>query len=642
MQSQDLTTSLGSMPNSELANVISVKDSNKRTLVGLNNGTQISLRPYIYLNIGDILEFRPCQSDYEDVFKIVGEASIESIHRVRIHPPYNRSLWIAVPPHNFLVTFRERTGPSDGKATKLLEQFHYRGKGLNRLIGRRTVLVAETREHGIIGYGVLSATLAAAKPRFALFDTNFKEQMRSKLINKLVRIPRVVIHPEFRGMGLGVMMAEHLVDYVRDYWDVRGYTPIAVEVVASMTEYHRFFEVAGFVKVGMTSGYVRGIAPLYGTGTWQERPNSINYDFIGHQNPKPYLIYPLDSFVRGILMEKEKLRSDPKKLQLQPKVKGTPIVIRRVSAEYRVKNGITPRAAQVRDAFDVDSRQMNSPVLKDLSLTIDPCDVVLVTGASGSGKSTILKLLSENLHELQKCMDISGTISGLDHTSVARLARVWDDTRPLVDQVGSSVKEAIEILNSVGLAEAHLYVKRPFQISDGQRYRFAVALLCDSKKLLWIADEFASTLDPLTAAIVAKGIRKRAYCSGATLVIAAPHIQNFVDSLIPNTLVTLMWGGMAEIVSLRCRYQILSESVRLRMENTGKQELTDVSVCGIGMHGDRQVIIPVGSLLPRDKETLVLPLEKVIKFSGLMVTTEQRVGEVVYFERYLEDPQGDS
>ena len=239
-------------------------------------------------------------------------------------------------------------------------------------------------------------------------------------------------------------------------------------------------------------------------------------------------------------------------------------------------------------------------------------------------------------------MDISGTISGLEHTSVARLARVWDDTRPLVDQVGSSVKEAIEILNSVGLAEAHLYVKRPFQISDGQRYRFAVALLCDSKKLLWVADEFASTLDPLTAAIVAKGIRKRAYCSGTTLVIAAPHIHNFVDSLVPNTLVTLRWGGLAEIVSIKCRYQILSESVRLRMKNTGKQELTDVSVCGIGMHGNRPVIVPIGSLLPRAEQSLVLPLEKVIEFSGLMVTTEQRVGEVVYFEWYLEDPQGDS
>ena len=633
MQSKDLAPSIGHTPNSEIAEVISVKDSNKRTLVDLNNGTKISLRPYIYLNTGDTIEFRPRQSDYKDVFKIVREASKGSIHRVRIHPPYSKSVWVAVPPHNFLITFRERKDASDGKATKLLEQFHYRGKGLNRLIGRRTVLVAETREHGIIGYGVLCATLAAAKPRFVLFDTNFKEQMRSKLINKLVRIPRVVIHPEFRGIGLGVMMAEHLLDYVRDYWDVRGYTPIAVEVIASMTEYHRFFEAAGFVKAGETSGYDRGIAPLYGTGTWEERPNSVHYDFIGHQKSKPYLIYPLDSFVRGILMEKQRLNSDSQKLQLRPKVNGTPIVMRRVSAEYRVKNGITPRAAQVRDAFDVDSRQMNSPVLKNLSLTIDPGDVILITGASGSGKSTILKLLSEDLHELKESMDISGTISVLDPTSVACLARVWDDTRPLVDQVGSSVKEAIEILNSVGLAEAHLYVKRPFQISDGQRYRFAVALLCDSKKPLWVADEFASTLDPLTAAIVAKGIRKRAHFSGAALVIAAPHIDNFVDSLVPNTMVTLRWGGIAEIVSVRCRCRILSGLLEVRIDSKGKQVLSDVNISGVGVDGNRQVISELGSLGPQKRlEVIKFPLDEIQEFRGLVVTTQQRVGDVIYFQ----------
>lgn len=634
----DLATNLPCTQNPEPVKILSVKSSKLRTLVGLDKGTQVSLRPYIYLNVGDVLEFWPSKSNIENVYKIVGQESDEPFHRIRIHPAYSKSSWIAVPPHKFLVTFRERAGPSDSKATKILEQFHYRGKGLNRIVGRRTALVAETREHGIIGYGVVSATLAAAKPRFALFDTNFREQMNSKLINRLVRIPRVVIHPEFRGMGLGVLMTKHLVDYVREYWDIRGYTPIAVEVVASMTEYHRFFEAAGFIRTGETLGYEKGIAPMYGTGTWEKRPNSATYDFIGHQKPKPYLIYPLNSFVRGVLMEKGKLGSDRTKLKSRPKVKATPIILRRVSAEYRVTNGSTPRAEQVRDAFDVDSRQMNSPVLKNLFLNIDPGNVVLITGASGSGKSTILRLLSEDLQELRENMDISGTFSGLDHKSAARLTRAWDDTRPLIDQIGSSVKEAIEVLNSVGLAEAHLYVKRPFQISDGQRYRFAVALLCDSKKPLWIADEFTSALDPLTAAIVAKGIRKRAYYSGATLVIAAPHIQNFVDSLVPNTLVALRWGGIAEIVSIRCRYRVFSGFFELRIKNTGKQVLTDVNLSSIAVNGDRQVIAKVGSLGPQKRsEVVVLPLSEVEKFSGLVVMTQQHVGDIVYFNDYLKN-----
>ena len=345
------------------------------------------------------------------------------------------------------------------------------------------MLVAESEEHGVIGYGVLSATLGVAKPRFALFETNFTQQMRTKLINRLVRIPRVVIHPEFRGMGLGAMMAHHLVEYARGYWDVRSYTPIAVEVVASMTEYHRFFEAAGFVRAGETQGYQDGIMPQYGKGSWSERPNSLQYDFLHDQKPKPYLIYPLSQSVRGKLVKRGLMDPSQMSIEKKPQPHANKITFRRVSAEYRTSNGFTERAREVKEAFDVDSRQMQSPVLKSFSLSIEPGEVVLVTGASGSGKSTVLALLTREMEEIQQSMEIDGDFSGLDPQSTANLNTKCDDSLPLIDQIGGSVKEAIEILNSVGLAEAHLYVKRPSQISDGQRYRFAIASLCDSKNV---------------------------------------------------------------------------------------------------------------------------------------------------------------
>ena len=616
----------------ESVTVAAVKRSDRRTMVFADDGVQIELRPYLYLLPGNVLRFHPNKEDFEEVHKLVQASSDGTPKRVRIYPPYSKSCWVHVPPHKFVVTFRERKGSKDHRAIKSLEQFHYRGKGLNKLIGRRTVLIAESREHGVIGYGVLSATLGAAKPRFTLFKTNFAKQMRSKLINRLVRIPRVVIHPEFRGMGLGAMMAQHLVEYARDYWDVRGYTPIAVEVIASMTEYHHFFEAAGFIKAGETQGYKKGIMPLYGSGSWSERPNSLQYDFLHDQKPKPYLIYPLDKSVRGALMEQNLLHSNVRQIAAKPKPQGSRIAFRRLSAAYKTSNGITPRAKEVRDAFDVDARQMQSPVLKDFSLGIEPGDVILVSGASGSGKSTVLAFLAGEMEKLYQHMEIRGDIVGLNPQMTARLTTKWDDTLPLIDQLGGSVKEAIEILNSVGLAEAHLYVKKPSQISDGQRYRFAVALLCDSKKPLWVADEFASSLDPLTAAIVAKGIRKRAYHSGATLVIAAPHIHNFVDSLQPNKLVTLRWGGIAEVTSLKCQFRILTDSVRVSLKNTSKQVLTKVHVFGVGGHGERELVAAIGDLpIGTYRETIELPLEQVQQFNGLEVSTQQNVGDVLYF-----------
>ena len=611
--------------------IASVKSSNRRTIVATVEGPELELRPYIYLQPGNVLVCRPNSAEFEEIEKLVQISPEDPSRSVRIHPAYRESYRVYVPPHELIVTFREREGPSDLRAIKSLEQFHYRGKGLNKLIGRRTVLIAESQEHGVIGYGVLSATLAAAKPRFSIFKTNFAKQMRTKLINRLVRIPRVVIHPEFRGMGLGAMMARQLVAFARDYWDVRGYTPIAVEVVASMTEYHHFFESAGFVKAGETEGYKKGIMPLYGVGSWSKRPNSTEYDFLSDQKPKPYLIYPLDDSVRGALMEQKLPLSVSRHVEARPKPQGGRLAFRKVSASYKTSNGITQRSQEVRNAFDVDARQLESPVLKKFSLTIDPGDVVLFSGASGSGKSTALAFLNGDSNELQQGMEIDGDIIGLDPESTARLSTKWDDSLPLIDQLGGTIKEAIEILNSVGLAEAHLYVKKPFQLSDGQRYRFAVALLCDSEKSVWVADEFTSSLDPLTAAIVAKGIRKRAYYSGATLVIAAPHFRHFVDSLQPNKLVMLRWGGVAEVTSLKCQFRILAESVRVTLRNTGRRALTGIRVLGMGSDGGQDLLTPMDDLpVGRHKATVDLPFERVQQFNSLVVSTQQYVGDVLY------------
>src|SRR5207253_350430 len=137
-----------------------------------------------------------------------------------------------------------------------------------------------------------------ARPRFQLFETNFTQQMRTGLINRIARIPRIVVHPEFRGMGLGVLMAQHLVRYAEKHWDINGYKPILVEVIAKMTDYHRFFEKAGFVRLGDTEGYDEGIIPQYGNGTWEKRKNFKRFDFTKNQKGKPYLVWPLVDRVR--------------------------------------------------------------------------------------------------------------------------------------------------------------------------------------------------------------------------------------------------------------------------------------------------------------------------------------------------------
>jgi ABC-type ATPase with predicted acetyltransferase domain len=187
-------------------------------------------------------------------------------------------------------------------------------------------------------------------------------------------------------------------------------------------------------------------------------------------------------------------------------------------------------------------------------LTIDPGDMVLISGASGSGKSSVLRILTGSFQDASSSATVEGVVEGLNPEQVSELDANWDSDRSLVDLVGHNTDNAIALLNTVGLSEAHLYVKCPSQISEGQRYRFAIARLCDSGSPVWVADEFATALDPMTSAVAAKGLRKLAFKRGATVILAAPHITNFVESLHPNKLVYLSWGSAAKIYSADSGY----------------------------------------------------------------------------------------
>jgi len=619
--------------------VSGVRRRRSATLVETEQGQVLRLRPYIYVNHGDLLEIDIENGRIRNVDKVVVDSETGAIFRVKIMPPYLRTQTISVPPHELRVTFRERLAYSDWQQAKILEQFHYRGQGLNKIVGRRAVLLLELAREGVIGYGVLCATVAAAGPRFDLLDTDFKQQMRTKLINRIVRIPRIVIHPEFRGIGLGRLMAQHLIEYVRDYWHIRNYRPMLIEVMASMTEYHPFFERAGFLSAGETAGYDKKIfIPKYGQGHWESRPNHKQYNFFRHGKPKPYLVYPLTDEARRLLQSKGVVSSEEVQVaQRRPRLK-QPVICERVSVRYRVANANGERTQTVRDAFGVDEHQLQSPVLRDFSLRINPGDVVLITGASGSGKSTVIALLTRGLRDLDKDATIGGRVLGHRRSNVAELGKSWTNNLPLIDQLGNTVREAIALLNGVGLGEAHLYLKRPSQISDGQKYRFAVALLCHSGKPLWIADEFASTLDPVTSAIVAKGLRKIAWLSGATLVLAAPHVGSFIGSLLPNKLVSLRWGTPARLLSLILKYQSSEAGLRASILNTCKDNLTGVQIGGLDGFGHFAPFLTHAEVRPGNRtDEVKLQWDALDTFVAVAARTREQVGDIVYLSRTARD-----
>ncbi|ENK7187183.1 ABC transporter, partial [Acinetobacter baumannii] len=84
-----------------------------------------------------------------------------------------------------------------------------------------------------------------------------------------------------------------------------------------------------------------------------------------------------------------------------------------------------------------------------------------------------------------------------------------------------------------GLNDAYLFIRKPNELSDGQRYRFCLAKLIESKAKVWVADEFLAVLDRTTAKVIAYNLQKIARKVGATVLVATTH-DDMVEDLAPN------------------------------------------------------------------------------------------------------------
>lgn len=194
----------------------------------------------------------------------------------------------------------------------------------------------------------------------------------------------------------------------------------------------------------------------------------------------------------------------------------------------------TDRVLEIAEAFGLGLDDKEFVIFENQPFEIIQGDVVYITGQSGSGKSLALRLLKERM-----------TADGL---AVCDLDEIpLDATKPLIDQIGKSTSEALNLLSIAGLNDAYLFVRKPQELSDGQRYRFKLAKLIESGAKVWIADEFLAVLDRTTAKVIAYNLQKVARKVGATLMVATTH-TDMVEDLAPNLYVNKRYREKIEIV----------------------------------------------------------------------------------------------
>lgn len=189
---------------------------------------------------------------------------------------------------------------------------------------------------------------------------------------------------------------------------------------------------------------------------------------------------------------------------------------------------------QLMDLFGLEEQSGDYVVAREVTLDVQVGDVVLLCGPSGSGKSSLLRAVGQQLGAVD-----AGTVV---------LPEV-----PLIDAVpGTTIQDRLAWLAGCGLSEPRWLLRCPAELSEGQRSRFRLAeglrqalhLGADRPGGAWLlVDEFTATLDRLTARVTAFNLARLARRLHVGLLLATTH-EDVIEELQPDLLVRCEEGGL--------------------------------------------------------------------------------------------------
>ncbi|HUU54372.1 MAG TPA: ABC transporter ATP-binding protein [Armatimonadota bacterium] len=187
-----------------------------------------------------------------------------------------------------------------------------------------------------------------------------------------------------------------------------------------------------------------------------------------------------------------------------------------------------------------------APILDAIDLTVHPQEIVAIMGRSGTGKTTLLRLIMGLVKPAAGRISINGTdITDLGETRLdeirAKMGMVFQgaalfDSMTVAENVGFALVEhrllpaedidarVRELLAMVDMAGTeHLL---PAQLSGGMRKRVGIARALAQDPAIVLYDEPTAGLDPISAAAIDALIVRLRDQVGVTSVIVSHDVQS--------------------------------------------------------------------------------------------------------------------
>lgn len=231
--------------------------------------------------------------------------------------------------------------------------------------------------------------------------------------------------------------------------------------------------------------------------------------------------------------------------------------------------------------FNKCSIGYDSPLIFDLTLDVEPCEILTILGPTGIGKSTLLRLIGNVDTQKRKPIVFEGHYKKPDDIQVGLVFQTLEQLFPwktalenvLFPCLGhrneltkdQALKRARQLLEEVGLQE-HAD-KYPSDLSGGMRQRVAIARAMFSQPELLLMDEPFSSLDAITREKLQFLLKNLQHKHNMTVLF----ITHDIEEALKLSHKILLIDGKGHCDLIRCKEYKDTKAVREKIKNALKK-----------------------------------------------------------------------